>query len=53
MRRFIARLWIFFAAAVPAFGQLLPPADWAAHAAFMDALFEESRKKGIDSGLLK
>jgi acetyl esterase/lipase len=33
MRRLIARLWIFFAAAVPAFGQLLPPADWAAHAA--------------------
>jgi acetyl esterase/lipase len=32
MRRLIARLWIFFAAAVPAFGQLLPPADWAAHA---------------------
>jgi acetyl esterase/lipase len=33
MRRLVARLWIFLAAAVPAFGQLLPPADWAAHAA--------------------
>jgi acetyl esterase/lipase len=33
MRRLVARLWILLAAAVPAFGQLLPPADWAAHAA--------------------
>lgn len=33
MRHLIARLWIFFAAAVPAFGQLSAPADWAAHAA--------------------
>ncbi|HEY2384271.1 MAG TPA: alpha/beta hydrolase [Terriglobia bacterium] len=33
MRRLIGRLWLSLAAAVPAFGRLLPPPVWAAYAA--------------------